>query len=288
LGGMGERYICGVSRPDRRVDGSPDTELVVVVHGTSVLVQDCDGVPSLPPPALIEPWAGDTIALGRLADRNCFGAAANPAARAAPPNGLRLAPVRTLLGVFSEATLEVVGRAIAVVEFETMHRFCGCCANPTQPIAGEWARRCPACLATFRPHIPPAVIVVIGRDDGRILLARSPGFPAGMFSAVAGFAEIGESLEQAARREVKEEVGVEIDDLRYFGSQPWPFGRSLMIGFFAHHTSGEIVVDGTEITEARWFSLDHLPALPPPISIARRMIDAWMATATPAITAPSH
>jgi NAD+ diphosphatase len=119
------------------------------------------------------------------------------------------------------------------------------------------------------------VITLVERDDGRILLARNASFPSGMFSAVAGFVEVGESLEQAACREVAEEVGIQIDRLRYFGSQPWPFGRSLMIGFFAKYASGEVTVDGTEIAEARWFAPDGLPVLPPQISIARRMIDAW-------------
>jgi NAD+ diphosphatase len=173
-------------------------------------------------------------------------------------------------------TLNFVGKAIALTEFEVMHRFCGRCATPTEPSALERARRCPRCGATFHPRIPPAVITVIERGD-QILLARSARFTSGVFSAVAGFVETGETLEEAVAREVKEEVGVEIDQLRYFGSQPWPFGRSLMIAFFARYRAGEIAVDGEEIVEAAWFELDHLPKLPPSISIARKLIDSLVA-----------
>jgi NAD+ diphosphatase len=267
--------------------------LVVVVHGTDVLVQDSAGALALPPTALadriVEALTGATgadcgvaaIALGRLGGCDCVGAGASAALRAAPPAGLRFVPVRALLGALSEPALEIVGRAIALVEFEALHRFCGRCAAATEPMAGERARRCPACGAVFHPRIPPAVITLVERDDGRILLARNSSFPPGLFSAVAGFVEVGESLEQAARREVAEEVGVQIDHLRYFGSQPWPFGRSLMIGFLARYTAGEIAVDGKEIAEARWFPPDALPILPPRISIARRLIDAWRAGASP-------
>jgi NAD+ diphosphatase len=113
----------------------------------------------------------------------------------------------------------------------------------------------------------------------QILLARNANFPAGRFSLVAGFVDPGESLEQAVAREVREEVGIEIADLHYYGSQPWPFGRSLMIGFYARYAGGDIRVDGVEIAEAGWFALDRLPDLPSPISIARKMIDAFVARA---------
>jgi NAD+ diphosphatase len=269
---------------------SAGARLVVVVHGTEVLVQETAGALVLPPTSLADAIAEELsvaadgvgpIALGRLADCDCFGAGASATLRAAPPAGLRFVPVRALLGALPEAALEIVGRAIALVEFEALHRFCGRCAAPTEPAQGERARRCPACCAVFHPRIPPAVITLVERDDGRILLARNSGFPPGLFSAVAGFVEIGESLEQAASREVAEEVGVQIDRLRYFDSQPWPFGRSLMIGFLARHAGGEIAVDGVEIAEARWFPPDALPLLPPRISIARRLIEAWRAGALP-------
>jgi NAD+ diphosphatase len=160
------------------------------------------------------------------------------------------------------------------VEFETMTRFCGRCSTPTEPNPGDAGKRCPSCSATFYPRIAPAVIVLVERK-GRILLARGPRHPPGWRSALAGFVEPCESLEEAAIREVREEVSLTITDLRYFESQPWPFGHSLMIGFFARYAAGEIEVDCNEIVEADWFSIDALPILPPPTTIARRLIDAY-------------
>jgi len=169
-----------------------------------------------------------------------------------------------------------VGQALALVEWDNLHRYCGGCAVLTELVSGERARRCPRCGATFYPRISPAVIVLVERNQ-QILLARNANFPPGRFSLVAGFVDPGESLEQAVFREVREEVGIEIADLHYYGSQPWPFGRSLMIGFYAQYAGGDIRVDGIEIAEAGWFALGRLPDLPAPISIARKMIDAFIA-----------
>jgi len=198
------------------------------------------------------------------------------------PAGVSFSATRPLFADLPEAVLHMVGRAIACVEFEETHRFCGRCGTPTEPgslksspTVIERQRVCPNCSLSFHPRIPPAVIVLIERG-AQLLLARGANFPPGRFSAVAGFVEIGESLEQAAQREVREEVGVEIRDLRYFASQPWPFGHSLMIGFSAQYAGGELRADGSEIVEAAWFDRDALPLLPPPVSIARKMIDAFL------------
>src|SRR5581483_1123158 len=139
----------------------------------------------------------------------------------------------------------------------------------------ELARRCPRCGLTTFPRISPAVIVLVRRGE-RVLLGRGSHLPPGLFSTLAGFVEPGETLEEAVRREIREEAGIEVDDVRYFGSQPWPFPDSLMIGFFAEHAGGEIVVDSNELAEARWFALDELPPVPPPFSIARALVDAWV------------
>jgi len=261
----------------------------VVVRNTDVLVEEHEGALRLPARAAVEPWASEAFYLGRFHECDCYGALAR--ADLEPSGGLRFSPARALFAELDEATLEIVGRAIALVDFETTHRFCGRCASRTAsggaapptvtagsvsvPPLGEHARHCPNCGLTFYPRIPPAVIVLVERD-GRLLLARSPRFRPGMFSAVAGFVEMGESLEQAAMREVKEEVGIDVADLRYFASQPWPFGRSLIVAFFAQHAGGDLAVDGSEISQADWFDLDRLPLLPPKISIARRMIDAFV------------
>ena len=137
----------------------------------------------------------------------------------------------------------------------------------------EFAMECPSCGLLAYPRISPAVMVLVRRGN-ELLLARSPHFRPGVFSALAGFVEAGETLEQCAVREVREEVGVEITNLRYFQSQPWPFPDSLMLAFFADYAGGEIVPDPSEIEAAGWFSIDALPVLPDPVSIARRLIDA--------------
>ena len=133
--------------------------------------------------------------------------------------------------------------------------------------------RCPACGLLAYPRLSPAIMVLV-RDGERLLLARSPRFKPGVYSALAGFVEPGETLEQCAVREVREEVGIEIANLRYFASQPWPFPNSLMIAFFADYAGGDLRLDPTEIEAAEWFTPDRLPLLPEPISISRRLIDA--------------
>ena len=144
--------------------------------------------------------------------------------------------------------------------------------------------RCPGCGLLSYPRLAPAVIALVHRttSDGHdeALLARGVQFALPMFSCLAGFVEPGETLEGAVQREVLEEVGVRVDDVRYQGSQPWPFPHSLMIGFFARWVEGELVPDPTEIAEAGWFRRDALPSIPPSISIARRLIDTWVAGGT--------
>lgn len=246
---------------------------MIVVRDAHILVLDAETAPTLPTTSELAHWL--------KAERPRFNVGSQFYAVAAEDEDvasdrLSFVPVRSLFSVLDEALLNVVGRSMAVVEFETTHRFCGRCATATVPIVGERGKTCLRCNLSFYPRIPPAVITLI-EHEGRLLLARSARFKTGMFSAVAGFVEIGESLEEAAIREVREEVGVEIGDLRYFGSQPWPFGRSLMVGYFGRYLSGDIQVDGNEIVEAAWFDVEHLPLLPPPLSIARKLIDSFVA-----------
>ena len=148
--------------------------------------------------------------------------------------------------------------------------------NKHRGIPGERARRCPSCGLLAFPRLAPAVITLVEREDGRALLAKR-SMAGGMYSCLAGFVEPGETLEEAVCREVKEEVGIEIGELSYHSSQPWPFPHSLMLGFKARYRSGEIECDGEEIADAQWFLPGELPDLPGPVSIARRLIDAWVA-----------
>lgn len=184
-----------------------------------------------------------------------------------------------LYGRLPEVQWHVAGRAVQLVQWARTHRYCGRCGGPTSPAAGERAMRCPACGLLAFPRLAPAVITLVTRGD-EALLARGVSFRAPMYSCLAGFVEPGETLEQAVRREVREEVGIEVGNLRYLGSQPWPFPHSLMIGFFAEWAGGEIEVDPREIVDAAWYRFDALPTIPPGISIARRLIDTWVADRT--------
>jgi NAD+ diphosphatase len=187
-----------------------------------------------------------------------------------------LVPLMGLHGRVDDVRFAMAGRAVQLVEWDRTHRYCGRCGTGTEPAAGERARRCPACGLLAFPRLAPAVIALIERDDGCALLARAKLFPIPMYSCIAGFVEPGEDLEQAVRREVLEEVGVELDEVRYVRSQPWPFPHSLMIGFEATWASGDIRIDEDEIVDAQWFRPDDLPTIPPGLSIARHLIDAWL------------
>ena len=184
-----------------------------------------------------------------------------------------LVPVRALFSLAGSGAFLLAARATHLLDWQKNHRYCGRCGTPTRMKPDEYAMRCPSCGLLVYPRISPAIMVLILRGDD-FLLARSPHFKPGVFSALAGFVEAGETLEQCAAREVREEVGVEITNLRYFKSQPWPFPDSLMIAFFADYVSGTITPDPSEIEEAGWFPRHALPLLPDPVSIARQLIDA--------------
>ncbi|HXX11083.1 MAG TPA: NAD(+) diphosphatase [Burkholderiales bacterium] len=212
--------------------------------------------------------------LGTLGRRHCFGGECG--ADAPAPHGLTWSGLRALFGSLDDVTFGLAGRAFQIMDWDRSHLYCGRCGTPTVVKPGERARECPSCGQTHYPRIAPAVMALVQRGD-QLLLARSPHFVPGMHSALAGFVEPGESLEQCLVREVKEEVGVEVANLRYFSSQSWPFPHSLMIAFNCDWVAGEITPDPTEIEAAGWFGLDNLPLLPNKISIARRLIDTTIA-----------
>ncbi len=198
------------------------------------------------------------------------------------PDGMAAEGLRNLYPALDEAPMRVAGRAVQLLAFERTTRYCGQCGGPMVNQAYERARRCPACELVTYPRLSPAIIIAVTRStpDGlQILLARNHRFPAGRYSVLAGYVEPGESLEECAAREVCEEVGITIGNIRYFGSQPWPFPDSLMIGFTADCVRGEIRLEESELAEAHWFRADELPNIPPSHTIARQLIDGFVARA---------
>jgi len=193
---------------------------------------------------------------------------------AVAPAGWEWFETRALLAAFSPSQMHAVSCARELLWWQSRHRYCGHCGTPTIDASDERAKSCPSCSALFFPVISPAVIVAVTRGD-ELLLAHNRNFRPGMFSLLAGFVDPGETLEQTVEREVREEVGIEIRDLRYISSQPWPFPNSLMAGFRANYRSGEIAVDGKEIEQAGWFSRGALPEIPRPGTVARLLIDSW-------------
>jgi NAD+ diphosphatase len=211
--------------------------------------------------------------IGCLGGRGVY--MAEVAADAAPPAGWAFEGLRRLLVRVDAAFFALASRAFQIREWDRCHQYCGACGAPTVLKGGERARECGACGQLHYPRLSPVVMILIRRGQ-ELLLARSPRFPPGMYSALAGFVEPGETLEECAAREVREEVGVEIASLRYFASQSWPFPHSLMIAFNAEHGGGEIRLGDPEIEDAGWYAPGRLPALPHPLSIARRLINATL------------
>ena len=209
--------------------------------------------------------------LGQLDAAHCYALEVD-----APPSfagAVEWQGLRALFGRLDDADFALAGRAFQILQWDGTHRFCGRCGTSTERHAHERSRVCPNCGLAHYPRLAPAVMALVRRGD-ELLLARSPHFPPEMFSALAGFVEPGESLEDTLAREVREEVGIEIARLRYFGSQPWPFPHSLMIAFVADYAGGEITPQPGEIEAADWFPIDRLPRLPHRVSIARQLIDA--------------
>jgi NAD+ diphosphatase len=282
------RFIPAV-QPD--AETTPEAWCFAFVEG-QLLVPDVEGVRFAPQAwSLFEALAPARHYLGRLDDIDCWAFTLGET-----PRGFRRTPLRTAMMAFDEPLMGVAGRAAQVLEWDRAHRFCGVCGTPTVPQPHERARKCPACGHTAYPRLSPAMMVLVWRgpapgrpqlaqpprgpanavsvgvDRCEVLLARSPHYVPGVYSALAGFVEPGESLEQCIHREVAEEVGVQVADLRYYGSQSWPFPHSLMIAYTARWVSGEIVKQDDEIEDANWYALDALPKIPPRFSISGHLI----------------
>lgn len=193
------------------------------------------------------------------------------------PPETTLIGLRRLFGIIPDELFNMANLAVHLAHWDRTHVFCSRCGSPIEDRQDVRAKECSQCGLLVFPRISPAVIVLVKKGD-EILLARSGRFERGLFSVLAGFVEPGETLEEAVAREVREEVGISISHITYFGSQPWPFPDSLMVGFTAEYLEGDLRIDGEEIVEAGWHRAGNLPKIPDKVSIARRLIDSFVAS----------
>jgi NAD+ diphosphatase len=249
------------------------SEHIFVFRGGALLVREDDlALPDATACAALGISLAEARPVGMLGEHYCRAAWVD--AETEPAQGFAFRPLRSLFGALDDQLLSVAGRGFQIAEWARTHRFCGACGGTMEAVAGERCMRCARCGHAAYPRISPAMMVLVKKGDA-ILLARNVAAPNGRFSALAGFLEAGESVEDAVHREVFEEVGLRVRDLRYFGSQSWPFPHSLMIAFTAEWESGEIEVEPSEIAEARWFGPgDPLPAFATGVSISGELIRA--------------
>ena len=213
--------------------------------------------------------------LGKVNNSNChiIGLTEKPT----ESTGLDFLPIRALFGQLPENQLLIAGRANQIINWAVTHRYCGRCATPTKNKSNELALFCPSCETTYYPTISPAVIMAVVKE-GKILLGHSKRFKGKFYSVLAGFLEIGETFEQCVAREVEEEAGVKVKNIKYFGSQPWPFPNSMMVGFTAEWAEGEIVLHDDELDDANWYAPNEMPNTPGTFSIAGQLIEWFRET----------
>ena len=188
------------------------------------------------------------------------------------PDGYQLIPIRELIQLWSTTEFLQASRAVQLLEWRRNHKFCSHCGHATEIHSKEYAMVCPACGYHQYPRVQPCVITIITKGDDELLLAKSARNKSNMYGLIAGFVEVGETLEEAVQREAFEEVGVKLKNIRYMSSQPWPFPSNLMIAFHAEYDSGDIQLQVEEIADARFFKFDQLPEIPFKGSIAHSMI----------------
>jgi NAD+ diphosphatase len=277
--GSAMTFVPGIHPPP----GRQQPTMWFIFDNHRLLVESGDGTCSLPQGARIEAAGGGPeprLFLGLLGEHLCYAGRWRP--EETLPACCQWMDLRGLQGAIGEELFRIAGRANHLLDWERSHRFCGRCGGPTEDKSDERAKLCPACGLVNYPRLNPAVIVAVVNDQ-KILLARNKRFRGSFYSVLAGFVEPGETLEQCVRREIHEEVGLTVKNIRYFGSQPWPFPNSLMVGFVADYAGGRIVVDHSELMEAGWYPTDGLPALPSKISLARKLID-WFVNSQQIIT----
>jgi NAD+ diphosphatase len=215
--------------------------------------------------------------LGMLNDHPCFSVELSDQT---VPEGMWLEPLRSLFGLLNEEEYAMAGTGLQIVNWDKTHQYCGQCGTVMKDKPDERAKYCPGCGLLNYPRISPAIIAAVVKDDSLLLALRTAPTLGGIsfYSVLSGYVEPGETLEQCVHREMREEVGIEVKNIRYFGSQPWPFSGSLMVGFTAEYAGGDIVPDNIEVKEAGWFRADNLPRIPGKISLSRKLIDWFSQT----------
>ena len=261
--------LRGAFVPAKRGGAPPErTGRWLIVQDQNLLVTPGDGELRLPTgdmPAGLD-GASAPILLGTYGDEPCW--VTQVPRDAAVPDGLRRETLVPMRGTtLPDELLSLGGMAMQALWWESTSGHCPRCGERTERIENEWGKKCPACRYEHYPHLHPAVIVLV-RDGDRCLLARKREWAPGRYALVAGFVDNGECLEGAVEREVKEEVGVDVKDIRYVGSQNWPFPSQLMVGFVASYAGGDVRVDEEELEDARWFPCGQLPNSPSRHSIA--------------------
>ena len=225
----------------------------------------------------------ELVFLGLRDGHGCFAAVPEQGEAGPLQMGSR---ARAAMGILGPDDLAAYGMARSLVDWHARHRFCAVCGQPTQPAKAGWQRDCGACGGQHFPRVDPVTIMLV-EHDGRLLLGRQPRFPKGFYSALAGFVEPGESIEEAVAREVLEEAGVKARKVSYVASQPWPFPSQLMIGCHAETDDPVLTIDRTELEDARWFSREEVAEAmarregaaftpPPPQAIAHSLLHWWL------------
>jgi NAD+ diphosphatase len=260
-------------------DPLPDDAAWVILRGDELLLAQRDGGPCslLTHPESLGLAPENLHALGSLDGRPALLGTVSP--EAPLPEGVRAEGLRGAFMLLRDAEQAMAAYGAQIRHWDRTTRFCGECGRATSPSAdpAKRAKRCETCRHDWFPRVSPCTIALVYDDAGRVLLTRQPSWPANRYGLIAGFVEPGETLEECVRREAREETGVELADVTYAGSQPWPFPHQLMVGFTAKHVSGDPRPRDGELEDARWFTRDALPILPPRFSIARRLIDAFLA-----------
>lgn len=271
-----------------RLDGLKNPEANLLLLDGLAPVLDADG--KLAWGRLKDASEGaELVFLGMRGGVGCF--AAVPAEGSTDPAYSPQEAMRktwAMIGLMSEEDLAIYGGARSLVDWHARHRFCAKCGNPTVLAKGGWQRNCTneACKGEHFPRVDPVTIMLV-EHDGKLLLGRQPRFPPRRFSALAGFIEPGEGIEEAVAREVFEEAGIRVREISYIASQPWPFPSQLMIGCHAHAESAELNIDTTELEEAHWFTREEIAAAmagdedgrlltPPPVAIAHSLLEWWL------------